>query len=315
MLEGLDSKWNYTFSNNLQYTTLPPGAYTFKVYALNGDGVKSLKPALFYFVISKPFWKEWWFISLVLVLLTSSIIGAVTYRIELLKRRAVEKSEVNRKMADLKLMALRAQMNPHFIFNSINSIQLFILKNDSESAHKHLSRFSRLIRNVLENSKHEYISLAVEIETLEHYIELERLRFSSKFDYKITVDEELDVKSILISPLLIQPYVENAIWHGLMHLKDRAGELLLCIEKEGQLLKCTIEDNGIGRKRSAEYKKGKDHQSTGLSLNKERVEIINTLHNSSAGLQFIDKQDKDGLPAGTKVVIYMPININYSEYA
>lgn len=315
MLEGIDSKWNYTYSNNLQYTTLPPGAYTFKVYALNNDGVKSAEPARFYFVISKPFWKEWWFMALVLLIVTGSVIGAVTYRIELLKRRAVEKSEVNRKMADLKLMALRAQMNPHFIFNSINSIQLFILKNDSESAHKHLSRFSRLIRNVLENSKHEYIGLGVEIETLEHYIELERLRFSSKFDYKITVDEKVDIKSILISPLLIQPYVENAIWHGLMHLKDRQGKLEIRLEKQGQLLKCTVEDNGIGRKHSAEFKKGKDHKSTGLSLNKERVEIINTLHNSTEGVHFIDKENEDGTPIGTQVDIYIPININYSEYA
>jgi ligand-binding sensor domain-containing protein len=315
MLEGIDVTWNYTVSTNLQYTTLPPGAYTFIVYALNNDGVKSLKPARFYFVIAKPFWKEWWFISLVFAFLIGSTIAVVTYRIAIFKKRGIEKLEVSRKIADLKLMALRAQMNPHFIFNSINSIQLFILKNDSESAHKHLSRFSRLIRNVLENSKHEYVSLAVEIETLEHYIELERLRFSSKFTYLISIDEHLDVKNSLISPLLIQPYVENAIWHGLMHSKDRPGVLQLRLEKVGALLKCTIEDNGIGRKHSAEFKKGKDHKSTGLSLNKERVEIINTLHNSSAGVQFVDMEDENGLPVGTQVVIFIPININYSEYS
>ena len=315
MLEGIDSKWNYTTNTNLQYTTLPPGAYTFKVYAVNNDGIKSTRPARFFFAISKPFWKEWWFIGLVLVILIGSAIGGVTYRIGLLKKKAAEKSEVNRKIGDLKLMALRAQMNPHFIFNAINSIQLFILKNDSESAHKHLSRFSRLIRNVLENSKHEYISLRVEIETLEHYIELERLRFSSKFNYKIVVGENLGVENILISPLLIQPYVENAIWHGLMHLKDRPGELTIRLEKQGTLLKCSIEDNGIGRKQSAEFKKGKEHNSTGLSLNKERVEIINTMHNSVEGVHFIDKTNSNGLPLGTQVVIYIPININFSEYS
>ncbi len=315
MLEGIDSKWNYTTNTNLQYTTLPPGAYTFKVYAVNNDGIKSTRPARFFFAISKPFWKEWWFIGLVLVILIGSAIGGVTYRIGLLKKKAAEKSEVNRKIGDLKLMALRAQMNPHFIFNSINSIQLFILKNDSESAHKHLSRFSRLIRNVLENSKHEYISLGVEIETLEHYIELERLRFSSKFSYKISLDEAIDVKSILISPLLIQPYVENAIWHGLMHLKDRPGELSIRIEKQDRLLKCIVSDNGIGRKQSAEFKKGREHKSTGLSLNKERVEIINTLHNSSQSVTFIDETNEQGAATGTRVEIFIPVNLNYSDYA
>jgi len=314
MLEGIDSKWNYTTNNNIQYTTLPPGAYTFLVYAMNNDGVKSRKPGTFYFVIAKPFWKEWWFIGMLMITIIGAVIGGMTYRFGVLRKRASDKSEVNRKMADLKLMALRAQMNPHFIFNAINSIQLFILKNDSESAHKHLSRFSRLIRNVLENSKHEYISLGVEIETLEHYIELERLRFSSKFSYKITVDEKIDVNTILISPLLIQPYVENAIWHGLMHLKDRPGKLRIKLELQDALLKCIVDDNGIGRANSAGFRKGEGHKSTGLSLNKERVDIINTLHQSTGSVKFIDKKDENGQPCGTQVEIFIPMNINYSDY-
>ncbi len=305
-LSGLDTSWTSTANTSLQYTTLPPGAYTFEVYAVNNDGVKSLHPARFYFTISKPFWKEWWFILLVSLILILVVGSLVTIRIRRLNQRVLEKSEVSRKLAETRLIALRAQMNPHFIFNSINSIQLFILKNDTDAAHKHLTRFSKLIRKVLENSKNEYISIAEEIQTLELYIELERLRFSSKFIFEIRVSDEIQAESVLISPLLIQPYVENAIWHGLMHLKDREGVLKIRIGKKGEMLQCIIEDNGIGRKHSLQYKKKTEHKSMAMSLNKERVEIISKLHHQVMSLTITDKTDALGLPSGTQVEILFP---------
>lgn len=310
MLEGIDSAWSYTSSNNLQYTTLPPGAYTFIVYALNNDGIRSTKPASFYFVIAKPFWKTWWFVSLVLVLFFGSVIGGVSYRIEFLKRRAIEKSEISRKIADLKLMALKAQMNPHFIFNCIASIQHFIWKNNPEEADRFLSKFSKLIRNVLMNSTHEYITLEVEMQTLGLYIELERLRFSSKFEYNFIIDEGIDSLSLLVPPLIIQPYVENAIWHGLMHLQDKQGELLIRIGTANGFLKCVIDDNGIGRKKSMEIKGERKHRSVGLSITKERLENLNALYQSKLSVQLIDKYDDFGNGTGTTVEIYIPLNIN-----
>ncbi len=309
MLEGIDSKWNYTTSNNLQYTTLPPGAYTFLVYALNNDGVKSTRPARLYFDISKPFWKEWWFIALVLVVAIGTIIWAVNYRIDFLKKRAVEKSEVNRKIADLKLMALKAQMNPHFIFNCIASIQHFIWKNNPEEADRFLSKFSKLIRNVLMNSTQEYISLEVEMQTLGLYIELERLRFSSKFEYNFVIADGIDAQSVLMPPLIIQPYVENAIWHGLMHLQDKQGVLNIQIESENGFLKCIIDDNGIGRKKSMEIKSDRKHRSVGLSITKERLENLNALYQSKLSVQLKDKYDESGQATGTKVEIYIPLTI------
>ncbi|HEV7231994.1 MAG TPA: hypothetical protein VGO45_11730, partial [Bacteroidia bacterium] len=158
-----------------------------------------------------------------------------------------------------------------------------------------------------ENSKHEYIPLSEEIQSLELYIELERLRFSSKFDFKISAENTIDVDNVLISPMLIQPYVENAIWHGLMHLKNRSGELNIMFEKHDNLLKIIIDDNGVGRKNSILFKKNRTHKSIGLSINKERVDILNSLHNnSSLNITFIDKVGQEGEALGTRVEINLP---------
>lgn len=305
ILEGLDSIWHYTENYFLQYTTLPPGSYTFKVFAINNDGVASKVPAEFSFIISRPFWKEWWFIIIVMGIILSLSITGINYRTKILKRRTIEKYEINQKFAELELKALRAQMNPHFIFNSINSIQHFILKNDTDSAHKYLSKFSKLIRNVLENSKHEYITFSEEMQSLELYIELEQLRFSSKFNYSLMIGEGINPENILISPMIIQPYVENAIWHGLMNLKDKDGELIIGIEKRNGLLVCIIDDNGVGRKYSMELKEKSGHKSMGLALTNERVEIMNVLYHSHMKISIIDKLNEDGSSAGTRVEIFL----------
>jgi ligand-binding sensor domain-containing protein len=306
MLDGLDTTWNYSQQNGIQYTILPPGKYCFKVYAINSAGVSSKKPAELYFTISKPFWREWWFILPVTILLLAITLTIINYRINKLRKVAVEKSDITRKMVELKLVALRAQMNPHFIFNSINSIQLFILKNDTESAHKHLSRFSKLMRQVLENSRHEFITLEKELSALELYVELERLRFSYKFHFTVSKGEGVEPEHVLIAPLILQPYIENAIWHGLMHLENSEGQLLLRIEIHGEMLKCIIEDNGIGLKKSIAIKKDSSHRSAGTSLNKERVETINSLNKSKLSVEFIDKINPDGSPGGTRVEVFLP---------
>jgi LytS/YehU family sensor histidine kinase len=226
-----------------------------------------------------------------------------------------EKLNVEKQKIAIELKALRAQMNPHFIFNAINSIQHFILNNDSQAAHHHLSKFSQLIRKVLENSKFESIPLSEEIKMLELYLELESLRFSSKFNYRISVDGGIDSENVLISPLIIQPFVENAIWHGLMHLKDRQGELVIEFEKMNGSLKCIINDNGIGRKHSMELKKGKIHQSLGISIAKERLQIVNMLSKAKTSINLIDKTNTDGTSLGTTVELFMPVILNKLAYA
>jgi tetratricopeptide (TPR) repeat protein len=215
----------------------------------------------------------------------------------------------------MELKALRAQMNPHFIFNAINSIQHFILKNDPEAAQKHLTKFSKLIRKVLENSKHESIPLSEEIQMLQLYAELEAVRFSSKFEYKFIVDNSIEPEKILISPLIVQPYVENAIWHGLMHLKGVKGELTIKFEKENGMLKCTVDDNGIGRKSSTEMKTEAQHEPMGLSITNERVQVLNDVYGINIQVNIIDKANADGTAAGTRVELLMPLNLNDGEYA
>ncbi len=204
----------------------------------------------------------------------------------------------------LELKSLRAQMNPHFIFNSLNSVNSFISKNDDRSANKYLSQFSRLMRMVLENSKHDFVSLESEIEILKLYLELEHLRFQDKFDYDFIIGENIKKDEIEIPPMLIQPFIENAVWHGLRYLEEK-GKLLVSVEKqEGELL-WTIEDNGIGREKSAELKT-KNQQignSTGMKNIDERLRILNKMNKTNMQVQVIDL---DNGATGTRVEVSIP---------
>jgi tetratricopeptide (TPR) repeat protein/anti-sigma regulatory factor (Ser/Thr protein kinase) len=222
-----------------------------------------------------------------------------------------EKLIIEQQKMLMELKALRAQMNPHFIFNAINSIQHFILKNDPEAAQKHLTKFSKLIRKVLENSRHESIPLSEEVAMLELYVELESVRFSSKFKYSFTMGNGVDADKIMISPLLLQPFIENAIWHGLMHLKNKQGELTVSFERLNGSLKCTIDDNGIGRMASQSMKSlGSSHQPMGLSITHERVQVLNEVYNTNIEIKVTDKTDEQGSPAGTRVEVLIPLNLN-----
>jgi LytS/YehU family sensor histidine kinase len=250
-------------------------------------------------------------ITLIAVII--ALIAVIIYRLWISAKK--EKTLAEKEKILMELKALRAQMNPHFIFNAINSIQNFILDNDQDSAQKHLSRFSKLIRMVFENSGYENIPLDEEIKMLELYLEFEMVRFSSRFRYKITVDDSLDKSHTFIPPLIIQPYVENAVWHGLMHLKDRQGEVIINFERHNNQLKCTVDDNGIGRAHSMELKKDSVHKSMGLSITAERLEIGNKLFKSKMSVNFTDKLNKDGTSAGTRVELLVPTIINVSAHA
>jgi LytS/YehU family sensor histidine kinase len=157
------------------------------------------------------------------------------------------------------------------------------------------------------NSTHELISLEVEMQTLGLYIELEQVRFSSKFEYNLILAEGINAQSIQVPPLIIQPYVENAIWHGMMHLDDKIGKLQIKIEMVNGFLKCLIDDNGIGRKKSREIKGGKIHRSVGLSITKERLENLNAIYHSNLSVKLKDKYDENGLGSGTTVELFIPI--------
>jgi sensor histidine kinase YesM len=213
------------------------------------------------------------------------------------------------KLAETETTALRAQMNPHFIFNCLNSIKFFALQNDGKSAAEYLTKFSKLIRLVLENSRVEKVLLANELEALELYLQMEAMRFNHKLHYQILVEEEIDVSFTEIPPLLIQPYVENAIWHGLMH-KPEGGKVTVQLNQPfADTLLVTITDNGIGRAKAAQLKSksATRHKSFGMKMTSERIHLINQLYQSQTQVQVHDLMDANGEPCGTEVVISIPI--------
>lgn len=214
------------------------------------------------------------------------------------------------KLAETEMTALRAQMNPHFIFNCLNSIKFFATPNNGDQASEYLTKFSRLIRLVLENSRSPKVTLQNEVEALELYLEMESMRFNHKLSYQIHVQPEIDKEFVEIPPLLLQPYVENAIWHGIMH-KKKGGKVQIRIEQAAvDVLRVTITDDGIGRARAAELKSksATRHKSFGMKVTSERIRIINQLYKSLTEVQVHDLVDSEHEACGTKVVITIPIS-------
>jgi ligand-binding sensor domain-containing protein len=308
-MEGIDSNWTFTKYTSVKYQTIPKGSYRFIVYAKNNDGYWSTEPAVISFTILPAWWQTWIFRTVCVILLAGITFLLFKYRLNRIRKRENERLETEHQLATVELQALRAQMNPHFIFNAINSVQYFITENDSESSQKYLAKFARLIRYVVDNAKVASIPLETELDALGLYMELEALRFENKFDYKINVQDNVDVKSVYIPSMLIQPYVENAIWHGLMH-KSGKGKIDININFTNKVLNCVIEDNGIGRKRSQEikHKKGiSSHKSLGMSISKARLDIFNKLNSSGLHVNIIDLEGKD--ISGTKVELMIPIHL------
>ena len=214
-----------------------------------------------------------------------------------------------KKIAETEMTALRAQMNPHFIFNCLNSIKLYTLENDSQTASDYLSMFSQLIRLVLENSRSEKVTLEKEMETLQLYINLEAMRFKDKVKYQIHIAPDIDQQYTKLPPLLIQPYVENAIWHGLMHKKEGGNIVIDITQTTDYFLLVEIKDDGIGREQAAAYKSksATKQKSFGLKMTSERLEMINQVYGIKADVQVEDLKDEMKNAKGTKVIIKIPV--------
>ncbi len=216
--------------------------------------------------------------------------------------------EENKQTLQLELRSLRSQMNPHFIFNSLSSIHRYIWSNNQEEASDYLTKFSKLMRLILDNTQHTFVSLNKELESLRLYLDLESLRCNGIFDYRIKVAPDIHDEEVLIPPMILQPYVENAIWHGLVHKSNEKGQLDIGIRLEGRSLVCTITDNGIGRKRAMEIKarKGKTHTSVGMKVTQGRIDLIRKINNKDASVVVTDLEDTTGEPTGTLVTIILP---------
>lgn len=292
------------------YTNIPPGDYLFQLQAANSEGIWNEKMLEIPVHIANAWWRTWWFIALEVLLVAALVYWVSRYRISQVRKKEKLKSEYERKLANVEMTALLSQMNPHFLFNSLNSIDSYIIKNESGKASEYLNNFARLMRLILQNSRSNYISLKDELETLDLYMQMEALRFKDKFQYEIKVADDIDTASIVIPPMLIQPYVENAIWHGLMHKKDgTVGKVEIILSKQEHSLVCVIQDNGIGRDKATEIKAnkpGNHKRSMGMQITKDRIEMINKLYDTNNCVEVIDLKDNEEKPTGTRVKLIIP---------
>jgi two-component sensor histidine kinase len=302
-LIGFDSLFQNTTEPSVYYTNLPSGEYTLQIISINNNRVES-KPLEYHFRILPPYWKTWWFISLVVLLGLTLVSLFFRYRVKKVRKEEEEKSQLNYQLASHQMTALRAQMNPHFTFNAINSIQRFILRNDQEQAYDYLSRFSRLIRQVLNNSKEELITIEEELNSLKLYVELEQLRFEHSFDFELNMDKAIVPDDMQLPCMLIQPFVENAIWHGLMSVGEtRRGKITLSFKKENEDLLICIQDNGAGR--NSENKPNHGQVSMGLQIARNRLSLYDQQRKTKLASQilFTDLTNEKGEPAGTIVCV------------
>lgn len=309
-IKGFDKEWQTaTQLRSAQYSGLPPGSYRLEAQSFhlwNNNMIAALSIPV---EVKGPLWLQWWFILLTVLSLAALIYYFMWLKIHNVRKEERIKTEYVKKISELEMSALRAQMNPHFMFNSMNSIKHYILKNDRVKAAEYLSMFSQLIRDILNYSQYQEISLADELKTLTSYIQLEQLRFQGEFEYRIDVAPDLDPHEIAVQPLILQPYVENAIWHGLMH-KDGARMLELSVCRANGQLVVSIRDNGIGRQRAMEIRsRSKLHKSYGLQITKTRVQM----QNKTSDIVIEDLFDAEGGATGTCVWVYIPFRV-MTEY-
>jgi len=310
-LKGIDNNWKHTNRTGIaSYIHLPGGNYTFEVKAQNTAGVWSEVTTVPIF-IETPIYKTSWFTVLMALAVATGIFILYRWRISNIEKTEALKTEFNKQIAETEMRALRAQMNPHFIFNCLNSINRYIVKNDHKTASFYLTKFAKLIRMILDNSENHLVTLSQELEALKLYIDIEALRFDHKFSYEIDIAEGVYSDTLLVPPMIIQPFVENAIWHGLLH-KESHGKMHLRFYLQDDLLVCEVEDDGIGREKAMEMKSksATTRKSLGLKITADRIEILNEKTNSRGGITFEDIKDISGNAQGTKVNIRIPIDID-----
>ncbi len=306
-----DRPWTLTSaqSRSLSFPELSPGTYViqFKV----GDFNKAKADYTLQLNIAPPFWRRWWFVLLVVALVGLAIFAYYKWRLSILiaqNKLLTEKIALEQDLSKSMLTAIKSQMNPHFFYNALNTIQSYIFTNDKRNASVYLAKFSKLTRTILEMSEKERIHLHDEISALTLYLELEKMRFNNDFEFSIEVSEDVDQDMVKIPSMIIQPYVENAVKHGLLHKKGDKWLHLKFYMQQGDLA-VHIDDNGIGRKRSGELNRIRSdkHESFSTQANEKRLAILNRGNNKKVGIQIIDKLDINGNALGTTILLLIPI--------
>lgn len=302
-LIGFDSAWTTTDNRSVEFASLPPGDYRFEVMARNDDGTWSVAPDSFTFVIAPPFWMRWWFWLISATLLIGITAFFINRRLHNIRYREQQK----RILAEYQHQALAAQMNPHFIFNSLTSMQAFILGDEKENALRYVDRFSFLMRKSMEHSVVKFVSLEKEAELLRAYFDLESMRFGDKLTCSIVIDETVDAGALEVPAMMVQPFAENAIRHGVVHREEPGGYVNVTFSWKNDALWCRVDDNGVGRQRSAEINKNRrKHISFGSSITEERLRVLCETMKQEYHLTYTDKLNDDGTPAGTTIYFLLP---------
>lgn len=310
-LVGLSNEWTINQQTTVQYPYLPSGNYTFEVEVLNPDGSWTAAAEKFQFRILKPYWKKTWFIALFISISLMIIIGISL----LLYRGRIRRKQLVTNLHLYQQEALTNQMNPHFLFNALNTVQRYILENDKVSSSRYLTKFSNLMRTTLNNLQEQLISIEKEIASLEVYLDLESARFKDRFTYHLNYSPEINPAETYIPVFLIQPLVENAIWHGLME-SPNYGKIEVSFIKSKNDLICQVSDNGIGREAAIKIKAQTGRESLGLSIIQKRLALISISTHTKSELVFEDLYDETGKASGTisKIIFRQYFNKTFDTW-
>jgi LytS/YehU family sensor histidine kinase len=262
--------------------------------------------------IPKPIYKRTLFLILSSISVTAFAVWFTYNRQQSIREREREKESLSNKIIQLEQMALHAQMNPHFIFNCLSSLQNSIYEKNVKEANRLLTRFASLIRQTLDNSSHIYITIEDEVKYLSNYLEVEQIRFDAKFDFTITVDQQIATRHTLIPNMVLQPFIENSIRHGIMHKTEGKGNIEVHFSYTPAHILCSVTDNGVGRAKSEFYKSRLNiqHQSKGTTITFRRIELLNSVSNKNVLIVTKDLMDANNEPSGTNVIIKIPHNYN-----
>lgn len=313
-LEGIDTEWSPSSTSvSVNYANLQPGTYRFFVQAAVGDCPWS-EPLSSPFTIAAPYWQEPWFIPLIIgigLLIIGWVAWLVVRRIKKRERARTEALEVQNRLLQLEQKALQLQMNPHFIFNALTGIQSLVASGEPQHARQRINEFAQLMRSILDNSRNAAVSLQQEADTLKQYLQIEQFCQRQTFSSTINLPDNCDPDEIELPPMLLQPFVENAVIHGISHL-SYPGEIQIDFELSDHLLTVTIQDNGVGRLRAAQLREERKpgHQSVALKVTQERLEALRKQEKYKS-FEISDILDKDDQIQGTKVKVRLPITANY----
>lgn len=305
-MHGIDTAWNYTQLSGCLYSSLPPGSYRFQVQGQCANGDWEGSQASMLLKIARPYWQTPWFAALMALVASGCIYAVYRLRLNAINKRNDLVNSINL----YKHQALRQQMNPHFIFNTLGSIQYYILNNEPIKSQQYLTKFAQLMRMTLDNSAMSVVSLGDELKLLELYLHLEDMRLGGRFSYKVECPDLAHIKDTPVPTMIIQPFVENAIWHGIMLKQSGAdGWVRVGISKHGDHITIEVEDNGVGRQQAQKLKTQQGRVSRGYQITQQRIGLLNTMYGIRFNITTIDKVNDAQQPAGTLVVINIPTGL------